>query len=334
MLDESKFDMHLKLWALRIPREFCRVATRLLNGYLLDRVRVKPIIEDPTSDNNRYMILSESVQNPGHIAHLNIHEELLPYKDVIANVIYDKNHPSIRTVVNKVGTIANEFLIIAWFTGIQGWNMSIQGWFLNSNLGRLFDLFAGIGPFATPAAQKGCVVYANDLNPDSFQYLRISVKLNKVDYRIYAYKMDARKFISQLMAAPTSQDNLESDASTFTACGNPSIKANEETRAASDNVSGDYESAQVSCRQADASVAAFKRPSYLFQEVQLQNTFLCLSSMPLEAETALSACIQDPKFHRVRNVAPNKAMFCLSFRLPEACFKDDDANIHSANGNA
>lgn len=25
----------------------------------------------------------------GHVAHLNIHDELLPYKDVIAKVIYD-----------------------------------------------------------------------------------------------------------------------------------------------------------------------------------------------------------------------------------------------------
>ncbi|KAL5541732.1 hypothetical protein UlMin_009442, partial [Ulmus minor] len=63
MLDESKFDVHLKLWAIRIPRELCKVATRILNGYLLDKPRIKPVTEDPTSEKNRYLILSERVQN-------------------------------------------------------------------------------------------------------------------------------------------------------------------------------------------------------------------------------------------------------------------------------
>jgi hypothetical protein len=35
MLDESKFDEHLKLLALRIPRELCKVATRILNGWVI-----------------------------------------------------------------------------------------------------------------------------------------------------------------------------------------------------------------------------------------------------------------------------------------------------------
>ena len=42
------------------------------------------------------------------------------------------------------------------------------------------DVFAGVGPFAIPAAAKGCKVYANDLNPESFKYLNQNVSINKV----------------------------------------------------------------------------------------------------------------------------------------------------------
>lgn len=67
------------------------------------------------------------------------------------------------------------------------------------------DMFAGIGPFVIPAAKKGCLVYANDLNPDSVKYLRINAKINKVEDCVNTYNMDARNFIAQLMAIPTSE---------------------------------------------------------------------------------------------------------------------------------
>ncbi|EEF47023.1 conserved hypothetical protein [Ricinus communis] len=542
MLDESKFDVQLKLWALRIPRELCKTATRLLNGYLLDKARVKPITEDPTSEKNRYLILSEAVQNndlsdisaerieelkklckievvpysmtlgysywgadhilkqilpPGveipssfetivkypfyvvfvlssmhalalffqahisnrafhflmiftfhvnwrllaacHIAHLNIHDELLPYKDVIAKVIYDKNYPRIKTIVNKVGTITNEFRVpkfevlagendmvtevkqygatfkldyglVYWNSRLEHEHIRLVSQFQPGDT--ICDMFAGIGPFAIPAAQKGCVVYANDLNPDSFQYLKINAKLNKVDDLIFAYNMDARTFISHLMAVPSYENDLESNSPTLKACQNHRIQAYEETQVAvvvkevPDKVSSDHEFAQDQCRKGDAFVAAVKRPSTCCQEgngnphgaaisstskrkgsinkrlraSELPNTkpwehvdhvimnlpasalqFLdsfssviqrkdwkgalpCIhcycfmratetkESIVLEAESTIGAPIQGPIFHRVRDVAPNKAMFCLSFRLPEGCLKDAAANLHSVNG--
>lgn len=58
------------------------------------------------------------------------------------------------------------------------------------------DMFAGIGPFATPAVKKGCLVYANDLSPNSIHYLKINAKINKVDDQISSYKTDAKQFIS------------------------------------------------------------------------------------------------------------------------------------------
>jgi len=45
-----------------------------------------------------------SFESVGHIAHLNIRDELLPYKHVVGQVIMDKN-PSITTVVNKVSLL-------------------------------------------------------------------------------------------------------------------------------------------------------------------------------------------------------------------------------------
>lgn len=43
------------------------------------------------------------------------------------------------------------------------------------------DVMAGIGPFAIPAAKhKECTVLANDLNPDSYFYLKENIRINKV----------------------------------------------------------------------------------------------------------------------------------------------------------
>ncbi|XP_028548238.1 tRNA (guanine(37)-N1)-methyltransferase 2 isoform X5 [Dendrobium catenatum] len=259
---------------------------------MLDRPRIKPIIEDSTFEKNRLVLLSEMVQNPdlsevpcqkrdelralcnfnvfpysltlgysywgadhilkqilpsgveapssfetiGHIAHLNITEELLPYKDIIARIIYDKNQPKIRTVVNKVGTITNEFRVPN-FEVLAGTNnmitevkqygatfkldFSLVYW--NSRLEHehirlvsqfqpgeaICDMFAGIGPFAIPAAQKGCFVFANDLNPHSIHYLKVNAKINKVEDNMIAYNMDAREFMRHLMTV--SKSELDTD---------------------------------------------------------------------------------------------------------------------------
>lgn len=42
------------------------------------------------------------------------------------------------------------------------------------------DVFAGVGPFAVPAAKKGCAVLGNDLNPNSAKYLLKNVQDNRV----------------------------------------------------------------------------------------------------------------------------------------------------------
>jgi len=42
------------------------------------------------------------------------------------------------------------------------------------------DVFAGVGPFAIPAAKKGCIVFANDLNPNSTAFMQTNCATNKV----------------------------------------------------------------------------------------------------------------------------------------------------------
>lgn len=52
--------------------------------------------------------IPSSFEQAGHIAHLNLRDEMLQYKYIIGQVILDKN-PAIKTVVNKVGSIESEF---------------------------------------------------------------------------------------------------------------------------------------------------------------------------------------------------------------------------------
>jgi len=59
-------------------------------------------------------------------------------------------------------------------------------------------MMCGIGPFAIPLAMKGCTVFANDLNPESYRYLKKNIQLNKVSHKVNAYNMDGRDFVRML----------------------------------------------------------------------------------------------------------------------------------------
>jgi len=180
------------------------------------------------------VLLPPGVQTPssfetaGHIAHLNLQDEQLPFKHLIGQVILDKNPKTLRTVVNKVGRIDSRFRTFAMevVAGAcapgdfeaevreQGarlrfdfrkvyWNSRLQT--EHTRLVSLFkegqvicDMFCGIGPFSIPAAMKGCHVLANDLNPESYNFLLQNIKINKMDQNIEAFNMDAKEFVSML----------------------------------------------------------------------------------------------------------------------------------------
>ena len=142
------------------------------------------------------------------LAHLNLRDEYIPYKHVIAEVLIDKN-PTIRTVINKVDDVGthSEYRTFGYevLAGPDDMNVELSEEncifkfdyskvYWNSRLQtehkRLVDSFspgevvcdvmAGIGPFAIPAGKKGVFVWANDLNPDSYTAMVEAINRNKV----------------------------------------------------------------------------------------------------------------------------------------------------------
>ncbi|TRY55261.1 hypothetical protein DNTS_015741, partial [Danionella cerebrum] len=269
----------------------------------------------------------------GHIAHMNLREHQLPYRNLIGQVIMDKT-PGITCVVNKTNTIdstyrnfqmevlAGESNMVAKvrengilyefdFSRVY-WNprLSTEHERIVSLLHRgdtVVDVFAGVGPFAIPAARRGCNVLANDLNPESFHWLQHNAKLNKVDKKITAFNMDGREFIQgpvreRLPALLKASHkihivmNLPALALEFLDAFKGLLASETEDSVPSDDIS----LPQVHCygfsKEKDAQRDVVER-----------------------AEANLKTSLQGfCKVHLVRNVAPNKEMMCVSFTLPRS----------------
>ncbi|XP_032830091.2 tRNA (guanine(37)-N(1))-methyltransferase isoform X1 [Petromyzon marinus] len=142
----------------------------------------------------------------GHIAHVNLRQHQLPYRHLIGQVIIDKN-PGVTTVVNKVDIIDSTFrnfhmevlagdgnLVTQVRENGRTFELDFAQVYWNPRLGTeharvvsrlrradvLLDVFAGAGPFAVPAARRGCRVLANDLNPHAARWLLRNLLINKV----------------------------------------------------------------------------------------------------------------------------------------------------------
>ena len=143
-------------------------------------------------------------------AHLNLRDQYLQYKHLIATVLMDKN-PNIRTVINKIDDVGtqSEYRTFQYelLAGDPSLNVEVREldcifrfdyskvyWNsrLNTEHERLVNLFrpgdavcdvmAGVGPFAVPAAKRKVFVWANDLNPESYACLKDATSRNKVTF--------------------------------------------------------------------------------------------------------------------------------------------------------
>lgn len=175
-----------------------------------------------------------SFEAVGHLAHLNLREDVLPYRYLIGQVLMDKN-PRLKTVINKLGTIENEFRVfdmevlagednteaevkqhglrfkldfrkVYWNSRLENEHNRLVGTFTPGQI--ILDVMAGIGPFVLPAARDGCFVLGNDLNPDSYKYLVENITLNKLTDRAVPYCMDGREFIRTAAAGKLPVEKL------------------------------------------------------------------------------------------------------------------------------
>ena len=196
--------------------------------FIEDEINNKKLVENETSIDQLLKQLPNGFEIVGKIAHMNLRDQYLKYKYFIGQLILDKN-PSLSTVINKVGKIDNvyrtyEMEILA---GEENYNVEhkegnvkfqfdLRKTYWSSRLQNerdrvlklleknqvLCDAFCGVGPLALRACKKGVQVYANDLNPDAYEYLNNNIKLNKLNkgnYVIKTYNMDAREFIKSLV---------------------------------------------------------------------------------------------------------------------------------------
>ena len=196
--------------------------------FIEDEINNKKLVENETSIDQLLKSLPNGFEIVGKIAHMNLRDQYLKYKYFIGQLILDKN-PSLSTVINKVGKIDNvyrtyEMEILA---GEENYNVEhkegnvkfqfdLRKTYWSSRLQNerdrvlklleknqvLCDAFCGVGPLALRACKKGVKVYANDLNPDAYEYLNNNIKLNKLNkgnYVIKTYNMDAREFIKSLV---------------------------------------------------------------------------------------------------------------------------------------
>lgn len=265
-----------------------------------------------------------SFETVGHIAHLNLREEQEPYKKLIGAVILDKS-PAIRTVVNKVGTIDSTFRFFAMevLAGEEStlvevresgcrfkfdyakvyWNSRLQ--FEHNRLVDLFragericDVFCGVGPFSLPAARKGCVVYANDLNPESVRWLTENAAANKIkDDRLLIHNLDGRVFMREALQALRAKLGDERAGFDHYVMNLPAI-------------------AYQFCDVLGALVreGGLQKPCRVHCYTFVKPDGCAVAN--IEEGLGMPVHRGTTEAKHVRTVAPNKDMYCVSFSLP------------------
>ena len=165
--------------------------------------------------------LPQALDIIGDIAIIEIPPELKAHEHAIGEAIL-KTHKNIRTVLAKAGDISGTYRIrdygfiagehktqtVHKEFGCQ-FHVDVAKAYFSPRLSHehervaslvqsgetVVDLFAGVGPFSVLIAKKNpnVKVYAVDLNPDAVELLKVNVRVNRVDNRVFPILADARQ---------------------------------------------------------------------------------------------------------------------------------------------
>ena len=290
----------------------------------------------------------------GHICHLNLRQELIPFKAVIGQILL--LIPNVKTVVNKTNVINNtyrnfemetlagkdgDFLVQVKENGIK-FEMDFSKVYWNPRLSTeherlvkllekgdiLYDVFAGIGPFAVFAAVKGkpskkspetIQVFANDLNPESYRWLKHNMSLNKVEEtHAKCFNMDGADFIKSEVKAGLKSWCLEEGkpGRIHIAMNLPAIAV--EFLEAFRGLFAEEDRSQF-CKLDDSKNAPMVHV-YAFNEEQDFE-----KDLRTRCHRYLGAEVHNAHISWVRNVSPNKDMYRVSFPLTtDVLFEDRD----------
>ncbi|XP_075048753.1 tRNA (guanine(37)-N(1))-methyltransferase isoform X2 [Mixophyes fleayi] len=283
--------------------------------------------------------VTSSFSRVGHIAHMNLRDHQLPYKNLIGQVLLDKN-PGLTSVVNKTNIIDStyrnfqmevlageenmmtkvkengityefDFAKVYWNSRLGTEHDRIAGFLRSGDV--VFDVFAGVGPFVIPAAKKNCIVFANDLNPESYRWLLHNCKLNKIDRRVQGFNLDGREFIRTIVKKELSQYMTSTNMKNhFHIVMNLPALALEFLDAFKDLLD------EKPC----GAVVLPTLHCYGFSKDENPE-----KEMKDRAEAALGTMLEGCSIHLVRKVAPNKDMMCISFEMPaEVLFANHSNN--------
>jgi tRNA (guanine37-N1)-methyltransferase len=165
--------------------------------------------------------LPQALDIVGDIAIVEVPTELKPYEKIIGEALLE-THKNVKTVLAKAGAISGTFRLreFNFIAGVQKtqtihrefgcqFHIDVAKAYFSPRLSNehmrvaslvqqgeaVVDLFAGVGPFSVLIGKKNpkVNVYAVDLNPEAIELLKVNVRVNRVENRVFPILGEAKQ---------------------------------------------------------------------------------------------------------------------------------------------